>query len=553
MGTNCGDHPPVDTTNECAVPVGVSTEINFFCTYAGPAGDGYRNEYCKARSNAGEWGNASESGGGCSYDDCHPYLDYGFGCCDGCCGIVGAGANCERLSFTGNPIICCFNDLLCNGNNPQDNPSFCYSDPQRQHACADGQNGQPNYRSLVSPDCQDILSQYCTGTLPTDDPDSTAWLSRWTFNGGGTGSCSYAVARNMFLAGGTGHCFEPPPPIQGICNISTLLPIDAEGYFWAQRLVSAAMVRYTEQGFQIGSLPGFPGYNPWQDFLYSTVCCPYPGVCQDGLDTVCATQTAQRISLNPSVAQWCGCHLPEGEYQTYSALYNIPPQCTPMCNRAGTLPIVGINADPVNCEQDICIIDGVTVNLVEAQIGGGIDFNQICANCSGAQCSCIVSNTTVDITNSTIGGNVIPISEGCGAFTCSQTNPGITGPAIINVLCGTGSFNPYEQYEAEVAAAQASAKKSSWLWTLLVISIALVLIFFIILFIHPNLYPSSEITIPIEKPYNPQFERTSEFSSIEGSKSEVDFARSGEYSSISGSSGEGNFARISEEFSSIET
>jgi hypothetical protein len=507
-----------------------------FCTYLGPAGDGYRNSFCSQMSNAGEWGDASTVHNGCSYDDCHPYIDFGFGCCNGCCGIVGGGLDCTRLKFTGDPVTCCFNDLLCNGNDPQDNPPLCYSDSGKQNACADGNNGQPNYRSLVSTDCQDVLLQYCTGTLSTDDPNSTEWLSRWTVNGGGTGSCSYALSRNIFNSGGIGHCFTPIPPTQGICNIPPALPIDAEGYFWGQRLVSAAMARYTQQGFQIGTLPGFPGYNPWQDFLYSTVCCPYPGLCQDGLDTICATHTAQRISLNPAVAQWCGCHLPEGEYQNYSVLYNIPPECTPMCNRAGTIPIVGINAEAVNCQQNICLIDGITVNLINAQIGGGINFNQICgSNCSG-KCSCVVSNTTIDIVNSSIGGNVVPVNQGCGSFTCSQTNPGNTGPAIINVPCGiTGSFNPYAQYEAEVAAAQAAAKKTSWLWTLLIIGIALILIFLIILFIHPNLYPSEGAVIPINKPYNPQFEKSARFTSIE-----------------EGSNIEGSFLPLSSSFRSIE-
>jgi len=118
--------------------------------------------------------------------------------------------------------------------------------------------------------------------------------------------------------------------------------------------------------------------------------------------------------------------------------------------------------------------------------GGGIEFDQICGNCAGAQCSCIVSNTTLDIENSTAGGNVVPLEEGCGSFLCSQTNPGTTGPNTINIPCGgTAGFNPYAELEAEQAAAQAAAKKNAWLWTLIAIGIALALIYFIILFVHP--------------------------------------------------------------------
>lgn len=486
MGNNCSDHPAPNTTNQCSISQGGEYIMPGFCSYEGEAGNGYRNQFCSLMSGAGEWGNAEAVDNLCQYNDCIPYLDFGSGCCQGCCGIVGDGLQCERLTFTGNPVPCCFNDMNCTGLPPDTNPVQCYSDGEsRQNTCDDGSGGN-NYRNLVSPACQDVMFQYCTGTLPGDDPTSTAWLNRWTQNNGGKGSCSYVLARNLFKL--ANPCLqEIPIPQPGSCNISPPLPIDAEGYFWGQQLVSAAMAKYENQGFAIGTLPGFVGYNPWQDFLYSTVCCPYPGLCQSGLDVVCATKTSQRISLNPAVAQWCGCHLSPGEYADYSARFNIPPECTPMCNRVGTIPIVGINAEAVTCKQNICLIDDVTVNLINSQIGGGIDFNQICGNCQDAQCSCIVSNTTVDISNSTIGGNVVPVTEGCGSFTCAQTNPGNTGPRMLTVQCeGTGSFNPYAQYEAEVAAARATAKKNAWLWTLIAIGIALVLIFIIIFVIDPG-------------------------------------------------------------------
>ena len=51
--------------------------------------------------------------------------------------------------------------------------------------------------------------------------------------------------------------------------------MDSDGYFWGQQLISATLQKYTAQGFVIGALPGSPGYNPFQDFLYSTVCCPF--------------------------------------------------------------------------------------------------------------------------------------------------------------------------------------------------------------------------------------------------------------------------------------
>lgn len=484
MGNRCDNLPRPEPINQCAVNGDEYTEnIEHFCTFAGEAGQGYRDSFCNAMSSAQEWGLSKDVISTCSFSKNDFTQEVPFGCGQ----PNGSQLQCRRIQFTGNPLTCCFNDLECTDDDPSSNPAKCYSDgDKRQHACANGKNGQPNYRSLVSKDCQDQLLQYCTGTLPTDDPNSLNWLTRWTE--GGTASCTYAIQRNMFEVGGSGHCFTPPEIIPGVCNLPPPLPLSSEGYFWAQSLVSAAMARYTEQGFEIGTLPGFPGYNPWQDFLYANVCCPYSGLCQDGLDLVCADKTAQRISFNPAIAQWCGCHLPAGEYESYSTQFNIPPQCTPMCNRSGTIPISGINADPIRCTQNICLIDNVTVNLVNSQIGNGIQFDQMCDNCPGGQCSCIISNATVDVENSTIAGNLVPIGEGCGTLTCTQVNPGSTGPSSITVPCGaTAGFNPYTAFETEQEAAQESATKSSVFWTVIIVSVCLLIIFFIISLLHPTL------------------------------------------------------------------
>lgn len=488
MGGNCSKFPNPDTTNLCFVSVGDNNTKIYdngmpgFCTLAGPSGVTYRKEYCSKMSNAGEWGNESQLLTSCAYNDCNNYQAVVSGCCDACCGIVGVGLKCERLSFTGDPVTCCLNNLACQATGGVQNPAACYSDPEtKQNTCSDGQNGQPNHRNITSTDCQDVMTQYCTGTLPSDDPNSLIWIDRWTNGPNNQGPCYRTLIKNIF----GNPCIDPPPLTPGICGLPTE-GFNSEGYFWGQKLISSVIDKYSQQGFSLGSLPGFPGYNPWQDFLYTNVCCPYPGLCQSGLQSVCSTKTAQRISLDPAIAQWCGCHLPGGEYEDYSVKFNIPPECTPMCNRAGTIPIVGINSQAIGCRQNICLIDNVTVNLVNSQIGGGINFDQICANCNGAQCSCIVSDTTIDISNSTIGGNVVPVGQGCGNLSCTQTNPGITGPNTIPVPCGVTGFNPYAQFDAAVVAAQQEAKKTSWLWTMIAIGIGLLLIFLIIYFIHPS-------------------------------------------------------------------
>ena len=111
MGSNCGEHPEPVTINQCAAGVGDKYDMPNFCSYAGPAGNGYRSEYCGYMSTGAEWVFDSSSGNGCNYNDCNPYINFGGGCCKGCCGIIGEGNICRRTKFTGNPVTCCFNDL----------------------------------------------------------------------------------------------------------------------------------------------------------------------------------------------------------------------------------------------------------------------------------------------------------------------------------------------------------------------------------------------------------------------------------------------------------
>ena len=492
--------PPPDL---CTVHIGNLTDpVPNFCTLAGVGGDADRAKVCATVNSAGELVAGNQTAA-CGYDSCTPGQEQG-GCCPTagggtCCAIAGAGTNCIRAKFTGDPLACCLQNYNCNPSNV----NLCFSDASHQNTCSDG-FGVPNYRNTTSTNCHDSLLLYCSGTLPTDDPNSHEWLSRWQPGVGGRVSCIDILRLNMFSIPGQNQCNAGPDPVAGVCNIPLgSIPISAPGYFYGQSLVSAAVAHYSAQGLVLGSLPGFQGFNPFQDLLYSNVCCPYPGLCQPALEQACSLYTAQRISLNPAVTQWCGCHLPQGEYEAYSAKFNIPPQCTPMCNRVNTIPIVGIDAQPVLCQQNVCLIDNIAVNLVNSQIGGAINFNQICGSCGGSSsvasnCSCIVTNNTVDITNSTIGGNFVPISQNCGNFTCTQTNPSSLGPVTINVPCATGTSNPFVDFQAKVAAAEASARKTSIIITLIVVGIALVVIFALIYFFSPNFYPREERTLALD-------------------------------------------------------
>lgn len=481
----CNTPEQVDLSNRCDISVGERIPLRNFCTYVDDHGDSIRAEYCSLISSGNEWGN-SQQGDDCDFTTCFPYTIYTNQgqCCQlnnsSCCRKQGKGVTCQRIKFTGDPLTCCLKDMACSNIPPSSNPNQCYSDELKQHTCSDGKNGQPNYRSIVSKDCREFLYQYCTGTLPTDDPNSNEWLNRWTKKG--RDSCVSILVRNIIQAEGP-RCFDPPVN-PGICT-PIRIPLDAEGYFWAQGVITKVLQRYQEQGFSIGTPPSYQGYNIFQDLLYSEICCPYPGLCQPALRNICSDKTAQRLSLNLPLMQWCGCHLPSNEYQNYSIKYNILPQCTPMCNRQGVIPIVGINSEPITCQQNICIIDEINVNLINSQVGVGIEFDQVCGNCKNSQCSCIISNATIDINNSTINGNFVPISEGCGNFFCTQDNSSRIGPLVITTQCGDNQ-NPLSNLQQRIAKEEKEAQKRSWIYTIIIIGIFLLILFFLVFFINPK-------------------------------------------------------------------
>jgi hypothetical protein len=469
MGGGCSSHPgpPIQYNNVCSSEVGDRITVQNACVgliyrpgFPSPVDTTTPTDtFCKEIS--GEWSSDTVIAEGCvSYDDVRRAAND--------CGGTGAIVTCKRDSFIGDPLTCCLLDYNCKGGDA------CWSDQGRKQTC------DPKTRSPFSSTCQPLVNQYCTGTLPSDDPSSADWLARWDPNS--PNSCYNLFLRRMQLTPDPNRCSIPIPPSQqypGQCNIPTS-GIDAIGWQQNQTLLNQVIQRYQEMGYKIGTDPGQPGYNSFQEFLYTNICCPYSGMCSSALRKSCATQTSQRISLNPTTSKWCGCHLPPEEYQAYELRYGIEPQCSPMCNRADVVKQAGRNLNPLVCTTNTCIIDNVTVNLLSSNVQGGLTFSQMCGSCGSGTCSCIISYSNVNVNNSTIGGSVIPALNECGVTTCSQTNPGLYGPETITVPCDDTTSNIYQEYDDRVRNSASQSRLAGVLWSLCIIGLILVLI--IILF-----------------------------------------------------------------------
>lgn len=468
-GINCSQQPvPPPPTNQCAVRLNDVYDVPNSCGVEVIA-----SNYCAAMSSAGEWSVVNPSSPNCSYNTCVPnqLLPDGTHCDnDSQKGCVAQGGGqkiaCVRNSYHGDPVTCCFKNYACN---PTDNN--CFSDSTKQLTC------DPNYQAIFGPGCQSTLLDYCGG-----NPIDSNWLNRWKLDPQAPQNCATAISESIFQEG-INRCHVPftlAPNCGG--NTNPQVVYNGDGLIWAQDLVKEAVSNFTKNGFVLGSIPGTPTYHPFQDILYDQVCCPFAAVCEPALRDYCGTLSTDEVSRNPELAKWCGCHLNVLEYQKYVDEYDIPSLCTPICNRIGTVPQVGLNGLPTTCPVDVCIIDKITVNVLNSQVGGGIQFNQVCGDCGAGRCTCIVSQNEVDISNTIIGGSLIPVSENCGSLRCTRPNPGPTGPNTIAGPCDT--TNPYQQFNTEMQTVQNNTINNRIFWSLVVIVVVLVVVFLLLL-----LYP----------------------------------------------------------------
>lgn len=513
MGGSCGSiGQGPDTTNFCSDGIDDEYKLPGFCTVAGAAGNRHADEWCVKLGSPGEWERGS-SEDSCHYDSCSPYKTEDSGCCKGCCGIIGKGTTCKRIGFNGDPAICCLNDFVSGSKGA--GPEGCWSDAAMNNTC------KPEHRDITSAveadgiSCSDAVFNFCTGAdLETGD---TSWINRWldpttglpVEPAFGQPSCLYAILRNL-------HGVNPPDVNQaqssgGLCLPSPDQDISSVGFTTAKRIVDGVFDRYSRDGFNIGTMPGFIGYNDFQNFIYSNICCQYPSLCQGALSNTCNIYTAQELSVNPSVANWCGCYLPDEEYDKYVNLYRINKQCTPTCNRLTSIPLTTGDNKAIVCDQDTCIVDNITINLISSNVSGGINISQMCGNCGSAvtfdsngnvsnpgfgACNCVVENDTIDGINSKIGS--INISTSCTGVSCTAFSDDLN--RTVDVPCdGSGSSDPFTGVAEEEAEAEAAAARSRDIKIVLLIVAALVVIFIAFIIIKPNITPKKKGQIELKR------------------------------------------------------
>ncbi len=378
----------------------------------------------------------------CKYNDWRKNGVQGSGCCSKgytSCGIIdGMNVSCLRNQFAANnddfgSISCCFNDLVCEPNasgadalfaaagqdgevTPWGSNNKCF----RSNSSDDMRTCNPESRNLGGNFCRNVIRPYCAGdklfpgqTKWEDnwDPTSTVNVNEADFYKGQArpvnvkGPCAQLLMRQLSGLSACGQSFDQYQITVGQVNL--------DGMLWSKELLQEVFTNYIQEygspiiGVNQDGIEAAVGVN---NFLYG-LCQKFPALCTESLLDMCKDVTEERIAANPIANKWCGCYMPEEQYEKYSSSgeFLITKQCTPFCSRSDVIPIVDSNYQPLLCQQNICIMNNIYLDFVKT--AGDVNFNEVCNNCGKSNTvetfngSTTSSNTSTAATSSSYSSN----------------------------------------------------------------------------------------------------------------------------------------------------
>lgn len=163
-------------------------------------------------------------------------------------------------------------------------------------------------------------------------------------------------------------------------------------------------------------------------------CAQWPGLCDLYLTQACQKLTSEDLVDNPQLSRLCACFLPDDQYMLPGI---IPVECNGMCGINSHPDVNGVLRGELNedtgvrnaklCNQTTCVIDDVTISMIDSTISGSVDFSQVCGNCPGGSCTCVMNNVTVDAVNALVTGG-IDLEQNCKG--CSEFVDGKGGQPI---------------------------------------------------------------------------------------------------------------------------
>ena len=347
----------------------------------------------------------------CTYNDWRKNGVQSSGCCSkhySSCGIIdGMNVTCLRDKFTANndefgSISCCFNDLVCEPNMSEagnlfaapgqdGNTTLWASDNKcfRSNSDDDMRTCNPQSRNLGSTFCRNMITPYCTGDKLF--PGQTKWEDSWDINNTVNvnegdfylnkerpvevkGPCAQLLMRQLSGLSACGQDFSQYQINVGEVNLDSML--------WGKQLIQTVFDNYIQEygspilGVNEDGIEAAIGVN---NFLFN-LCQKFPALCTDALTDMCKDVTEERIAANPIANKWCGCYMPEEQYEKYNdGTFLITKQCTPFCSRNDVIPLVDSNYQQLYCQQNVCIMNNIYLEFSKS--AGDVNFNEVCNSC----------------------------------------------------------------------------------------------------------------------------------------------------------------------------
>lgn len=152
------------------------------------------------------------------------------------------------------------------------------------------------------------------------------------------------------------------------------------------------------------------------------------GVCDPYLLESCKSITdLDTLKNDITLNQLCGCFLNQDKGSNIYLKYydaSIPYNCTPVCNFPEVVrPGGGEGGGFRNCEESICVIDDITVNIINSKFGGKFTFAEVCPSSGGAgNTQCYLSSEEITEINSIAKQSGIDLNEACSPCNVYQTN-----------------------------------------------------------------------------------------------------------------------------------
>lgn len=341
--------------------------------------------------------------------------------------MISGEIGCTRKYFTSkthpetlSPITCCFKDA--NNAPSQMNSTKAdtddYKDRKRYYTCA------YEHRNLSGNTCKNMLFEktdknFCyTGTIDEI-------YNKWTT---GEKNCYYAYQRNVSAVPdegfGTSSGDETVPVYQPVDkNLIRNYPFAVDKAKKLKEIIDNNSAGKLNLTASIDSTD----YHPLNEVIFQ-LCKDYPFACKDFLTQECNAETPESLATSPNKLRWCGCNLQDN---LYTKFYNLPKECTPMCNRDGVIPDSGLNLKPKQCyDTNLCIIDSLNVIYTQTKGSGDINIKQMCGGCDG-NCQCRIEDNTFVLNNKMFKTD-LNLNEICGSQTLFK--PGETSKKTSTFL-----------------------------------------------------------------------------------------------------------------------